>query len=253
MRFLFAVSSGRSVTSGFRIVVAGDLGTGKSSLINTAATGSIPPIAPLVLSLTFEFQQPTTRLPQDMFDYNVPITAVDTSSSLEDRDKLVNELKRADAIVLTYACDATFDRLTTFWLPYLQQLEVKAPVVVAGCKVKCFYGPLPIVDVQRTIEHPNLTWNILRTFDYNNDIRLRYDRLVRPIERTPDQSVELTSEAMKFLKRVFFWFDIDGDRAFNAIELDYVFSAARESPWNEAPLVEMKALGGLSLNGFLSK
>lgn len=38
----------------------------------------------------------------------------------------MEELKKADAVVLTYACDkpATLDRLSTFWLPELRRLEV---------------------------------------------------------------------------------------------------------------------------------
>lgn len=36
------------------------------------------------------------------------------------------ELKRADAVVLTYACDepVSFERVTTYWLPELHKLEV---------------------------------------------------------------------------------------------------------------------------------
>ena len=47
-------------------------------------------------------------------------------NSLENRGKLGEELKRADAVVLTYACDqpSTLDRLSTFWLPELRRLEV---------------------------------------------------------------------------------------------------------------------------------
>lgn len=46
--------------------------------------------------------------------------------SPEDRGKLGEELKQADAVVLTYACDQpeTLNRLSTFWLPELRQLEV---------------------------------------------------------------------------------------------------------------------------------
>ncbi|MFS7972863.1 putative P-loop containing nucleoside triphosphate hydrolase [Helianthus anomalus] len=56
---------------------------------------------------------------------------------LENKGKLVDELKRADAVVLTYACDepSTLDLLSTFWLPKLRRLEVKVPVIVAGCKL----------------------------------------------------------------------------------------------------------------------
>lgn len=48
------------------------------------------------------------------------------STSVEDRGKLGEELRRADAVVLTYACDRpeTLDELSTFWLPELRRLEV---------------------------------------------------------------------------------------------------------------------------------
>nr|GEW80729.1 mitochondrial Rho GTPase 1-like [Tanacetum cinerariifolium] len=100
-----------------RIVIAGDRGTGKSSLIITAAAENFPTNVPPVL--------PPTRLPEDMFPDRVPVMVIDTSSSLENRGKLAEELKKADAVVLTYACDqpSTLDRLSTFWLPELRRLE----------------------------------------------------------------------------------------------------------------------------------
>ncbi|XP_076911550.1 mitochondrial Rho GTPase 1-like [Bidens hawaiensis] len=365
--------------SGVRIVVAGDGGTGKSSLIITAATESFPTKLPPVL--------PPTRLPDDIFPDRVPVTIIDTSSSLEERGKLEDELKRADAVVLTYACDqpSTLDRLSTFWLPELRRLEVKVPVIVAGCKmdsrdeqhaisleqvmspimqqfreietciessafkniqtpevfyyaqkavihptaplfdqetqmlkprcvralkrifilsdhdrdgtlsdaelndfqVKCFSAPLhpsEIVEVKRVVQEKlpegvnengltlsgflflhalfiekgrlETTWTVLRKFGYNNDIRLADDQLFPPIKKTPDQTVELTSEAVEFLRGIFTLFDFDGDDALNALELDDLFSTAPENPWNEAPYAnaaEKNALGGLSLNGFLSE
>jgi hypothetical protein len=47
--------------------------------------------------------------------------------SLENRVKLNEELKRADAVVLTYACDQplTLTRLSTHWLHELRRLEVR--------------------------------------------------------------------------------------------------------------------------------
>lgn len=47
-------------------------------------------------------------------------------ASLDYRSRLATELKLADVVVLTYACDhpMTLDRLSTFWLPELRRLEV---------------------------------------------------------------------------------------------------------------------------------
>ncbi|GFY94862.1 MIRO-related GTP-ase 1 [Actinidia rufa] len=364
---------------GVRIVVAGDRGTGKSSLIVTAAAETFPINVPPLL--------PPTRLPEDLYPDRVPVTIIDTPSSLENRGKLADELKRADAVVLTYACDqpATLDRLSTFWLPELRRLEVKVPVIVVGCKldlrdeqnpmsleqvmspimqqfreietciecsafkqiqvpevfyyaqkavlhptaplfdqeaqtlkprcvralkrifilcdhdrdgalsdaelndfqVKCFSAPLQpseIVGVKRVVQEKlpegvndrgltltgflflhalfiekgrlETTWTVLRKFGYNNDIRLSDDQLPPPIKQAPDQSVELTSEAVDFLRGIFLLFDIDGDGFLKPAELEDLFSTAPEGPWDEAPYkdaAEKTALGGLSLDGFLSE
>ncbi|XWS76414.1 hypothetical protein CRYUN_Cryun01aG0174100 [Craigia yunnanensis] len=91
--------SAAGVRTGMRVVVAGDRGTGKSSLISAAASDSFP--------------------------------------DMESRVKLIDELKRADAVVLTYACDQpmTLSHLSTFWLPELRKSKVKAPVIVVWCKL----------------------------------------------------------------------------------------------------------------------
>ncbi|XP_042482224.1 mitochondrial Rho GTPase 1 [Macadamia integrifolia] len=364
--------------SSVRVVVVGDRGTGKSSLIVTAAAEAFPSNVPPLL--------PPTRLPADYYPDRVPLVIIDTSSSPENRNKLAEELKKADAVVLTYACDdpATLDRLSTFWLPELRRLEVKVPVIVVGCKldlrddqqpvsleqvmspimqqfreietciecsalnliqvpevfyyaqkavlhptgplfdqetqtlkprcvralkrifiqcdhdrdgalsdaelndfqVKCFNAPLQpseIVGVKRVVQEKlpegvnsrgltltgflflhalfiekgrlETTWTVLRKFGYNNDLKLRDDLLPVPIKRNPDQSVELTNEAVEFLRGIFCLFDIDGDGALRPAELDDLFSTAPESPWGEGPYkdaAQKTALDGLSLDGFLS-
>lgn len=58
--------------SNVRIVVVGDQGTGKSSLIVSIATESFPENVPRVM--------PPTRLPADIYPDRVPITIIDTSS-----------------------------------------------------------------------------------------------------------------------------------------------------------------------------
>ncbi|KAM5561275.1 mitochondrial Rho GTPase 1-like [Rosa sericea] len=361
-----------------RIVVAGDRGTGKSSLIVTAAAENFPANVPPLL--------PPTRLPEDFYPERVPITIIDTSSRPEDSGKVAEDLKAADAVVLTYACDQpqTLDRLSNFWLPKLRQLEVKVPVIVVGCKldlrdenqqvsleqvmspimqqfreietciecsaykhiqipevfyyaqkavlhptaplfdqetqtlkdqcvralkrifilcdhdrdgalsdaelndfqVKCFNAPLQpseIVGVKRVVQEKlpegvndrgltltgflflhalfiekgrlETTWTVLRKFGYNNDIRLSEELIPSLPKRTPDQSMELTNEAIDFLSATFNLFDSDGDGALRPRELEELFSTAPASPFSEFPYKdaeERNAFGGLSLDGFLS-
>ncbi|WCJ21523.1 Mitochondrial Rho GTPase 1 [Euphorbia peplus] len=369
-------SGGRT---GVRIVVAGDRFTGKSSLIAAVATESFPENVPGVL--------PPTRLPPDLFPDLVPVTIIDTSATMENRGKLVEELKRADAVVLTYACDQplTLTRLSTFWLEELQQLQIKAPIIVVGCKldlrdesepvsleqvmgpimqrhreietciecsavtlmqvpdvfyyaqkavlhptaplydqerqslkprcekalrrifllcdrdmdgalndvelnefqVKCFNAPLQpaeIVGVRRVVQEKKkegvndlgltlegflflhalfidkgrieTTWAVLRKFGYDDELKLRDDLLPVPYKHAPDQSIELTSEAVEFVRGIFRLYDIDNHGALRPAELDELFSTAPANPWSEAPYkfaAERTTQGNLTLNSFLSE
>ena len=67
-----AVAANLAGKSGVRVVVIGDPGTGKSSLIVALATEQFPENVPRVM--------PPTRLPADYFPDRVPITIIDTSS-----------------------------------------------------------------------------------------------------------------------------------------------------------------------------
>ncbi|KAJ6762760.1 MITOCHONDRIAL RHO GTPASE 2 [Salix purpurea] len=288
---------------------------------------------------------PPTRMPDDFYPDRVPITIIDTSSKPE-----------------------TLDRLSTFWLPELRQLEVKVPVIVVGCKldlrdenqqvsleqvmspimqqfreietciecsafkhiqesqtlkprcvralkrifilcdldrdgalsdaelnefqVKCFNAPLQpseIVGVKKVVEEKlpgggvndrgvnergltltgflflhalfiekgrlETTWTVLRKFGYNNDIKLA-DEIIPSFKRAPDQSAELTSEAVEYLRNIYELFDSDNDNNLRPAELEDIFSTAPESPWEEPPYkdaAEKTALSGLSVNAFLSE
>ncbi|KAH9689213.1 mitochondrial Rho GTPase 1 [Citrus sinensis] len=155
-------------------------------------------------------------------------------------------------------------------------------------QVKCFNSPLQpseIVGVKRVVQEKlregvnergltlagflflhalfiekgrlETTWTVLRKFGYNNDIKLA-DELIpySAFKRAPDQSVELTNEAIDFLKGIFELFDADDDNSLRPIEVEDLFSTAPECPWDEAPYkdaAEKTALGGLSLDGFLSE
>ncbi|KAG4995919.1 hypothetical protein JHK84_026972 [Glycine max] len=150
----FATMVGPSSASGrreVRIAVVGDGATGKSTLIAAMASESFPKSVPPVL--------PPTRLPRNLFPDSVPLTLIDTPSSLAKQGTRNEELKLADTVVLTYACDepVSFERVTTYWLPELHKLEVKAPVIVVGCK-------LDLRDENQLVSLESLTTHIMKQF-----------------------------------------------------------------------------------------
>ncbi|CAL5334625.1 unnamed protein product [Camellia sinensis] len=109
-----------------RVAVVGNRGTGKSSLIAASASENFPESVPSVL--------PPTRLPSDFYPDGIPVTIFDTSSRLASRGQLAEELKRADAVVLTYACDqpVTLAHLSTFWFHSLRRLPHGSPSLSGG-------------------------------------------------------------------------------------------------------------------------
>ncbi|CAI8603444.1 unnamed protein product [Vicia faba] len=267
------------VHSGVRIVVAGDQGTGKSSLISTAASENFRPnVAPVL---------PPSTLALDLYPDHVPITVIDTTSSIPD-----------------------IDRLSTFWLPHLRNLEVRVPVIVVGCKLdlrdetsrqiqvpEVFYyaqkavlhPTAPLFDQETQTLKPRCVRALKRIFilcDHDrdgalsdaelNDFQVKCfnaplqpseiigvkkkkglaDDLFPPLKYTPDQSVELTNEAIEFLKTIFDAFDADFDGMLRPCELEELFSTAPESPWIGNPYedaAERNAFQGLSLDAFLSE
>lgn len=360
-----------------RVVVAGDNATGKSSLILTATHAFMPNVPPVL--------PPTKIFPQS--SDKIPLTIIDTSSSTERKGELVEELTNADAVILTYACHRpeTFDRLGTFWLPKLRDLEVKVPVIIAGCmldrreghqdfnleeaifpimqqfqeievclecsalqnsevaevfyyaqrsvlspvvplfdretnimsprcvralkrifilcdqdkdgalnaeelnqfQVKCFNTPLQRSEldfITMTVKQQlpqgvnengvtligfiylqtmfiargkwETTWVVLRKFGYDDNLGLSDNQLLPAIKRHPDQSMELTNEALEFLKNIFLNYDFDSDGFLQVSEVEDLFSTAPQNPLKEAPYrdaAEKNPLEGITLDGFLSK
>ncbi|GMN48783.1 hypothetical protein TIFTF001_017951 [Ficus carica] len=255
-------SGGRT---GVRVVVAGDRGTGKSSLIVTAASESFPENVPPVL--------PPTRLPADFFPDFVPLTIIDTSSSLESRSKRNEELKRADVVVLTYACDqqVTLTRLRTYWLPELRQLEVKVPVIVVGCKLDLRdehettaieQVMTPIMQLFREIE-TCIECSAASLIQVPEVFYYAQKAVLHPTAPLFDQEKQaLQPKCISALRRIFILCDRDMDGALNDEELNEFQVKCFNAPLQPAEIVGVKRVVqeklpdgvnqlGLTLSGFL--
>ncbi|EEF49825.1 rac-GTP binding protein, putative [Ricinus communis] len=257
--------------SGVRIVVAGDRGTGKSSLIVTAAVDTFPANVPPVL--------PPTRLPEDFYPDRIPVTIIDTSSRVEDSGKVAEELKRADAVVLTYACDRpeTLDRLSTFWLPELRRLEVKVPVIVVGCKldlrdenqqVSLEIVMSPIMQQFREIE-TCIECSAYKHIQIPEVFYYAQKAVLHPTGPLFDQeSQTLKPRCVRALKRIFILCDQDRDGALSDAELNDFQVKCFNAPLQPSEIVGVKRVveeklpgggatdrgvseRGLTLTGFL--
>ncbi|XP_028789287.1 mitochondrial Rho GTPase 2-like isoform X1 [Neltuma alba] len=260
-----AVHSSFAGPSGVRVAVIGDRGTGKSSLIAAAASESFPDAVPPVL--------PPTLLPDDWFPDHLPLTIIDTSSSLEKRGKRNEELKRADVVVLTYACDepTTITRLSTYWLPELEELEVKAPVVVVGCK-------LDLQDENQQIHLEDLMTQLLQQYgeivtcmecsaatlyQVPEVFYFAQKAVVHPVDPLFDHERHaLTDRCLRALRRIFVLCDRDMDDALNDAELNGFQVICFDTQLQPSEITEVRTLiqqqapeginqHGLSFPGFV--
>eukprot|EP00873_Tetraselmis_striata_P036981 jgi/Tetstr1/457245/TSEL_004174.t2 len=102
------------------------------------------------------------------------------------------------------------------------------------------------------------TWTVLRSYGYNDTLRLRDDLLeCVNFSVAADQVIELTERGREFLSLCFQKYDSDQDGTLSAAEQEDMFSTAPCSPWEGAEwehvLVETAHAGGLTRPGFLAK
>ncbi|KAL8171719.1 hypothetical protein V2J09_023523 [Rumex salicifolius] len=247
--------------NGVRIVVAGDEGTGKSSLIVSAVSGNFPASVPPVL--------PPSRLPDDLYPDRVPITIIDTSS----RNKLAEDLISADVVVFTYACDRpeTLDRLSTFWLPELRRLEVRVPVIVVGCKldlrdelqqVSLEQVMSPIMQQFREIE-TCIECSAFKHIQVPEVFYYAQKAVLHPTAPLFDQETQtLRPRCIRALKRIFILCDHDRDGALCDAELNDFQVKCFNAPLQPSEIIGVKKVvqeklpegvndRGLTLTGFL--
>ncbi|KAF7068595.1 hypothetical protein CFC21_074334 [Triticum aestivum] len=249
---------------GVRVVVIGDPGTGKSSLVVAVATEQFPENVPKVM--------PHTRLPADYFPDRVPITIVDTSSSPEQKPKLIAECQAADAVVLTYACDrlSTLDRLSSYWLPELRRIQLKAPVIVVGCKLdlrddqqnSLEQTMAPIMQSFREIE-TCIECSALRQIQVPEVFYYAQKAVLHPTAPLFDQEAQsLKPRCVRALKRIFILCDHDRDGALSDVELNDFQVRCFSAPLQPTEISGVKRVvqekmpegvndSGLTLTGFL--
>lgn len=111
-----------------RVVVCGDEGVGKSSLITSLVKEKFVP--------NIQHMIPPINIPRDFsesrsaLDYTV---LVDTSAS--NLSSLQYEIRQADVIWLVYSDHYTYERISLYWIPLFRSMGVNLPIVI--CNSKC--------------------------------------------------------------------------------------------------------------------
>lgn len=113
-----------------RILVIGDEGVGKSSLISTFVSEQFPEEVPHMIT--------DTVLPPEFTWNSVTSTISDSSSLLGDREVLYHKIIASDAIIALYDVSklVTLDNLIKEWLPLINRFSnEEKPIIVVGNKI----------------------------------------------------------------------------------------------------------------------
>ena len=113
-----------------RILLLGDPGVGKTSLILSLVSEEFPEnVPPKAEEIT---------IPADVTPEQVPTNIVDYSSSEQTDVELNEQIKHASVICVIYAVDDdSIDRISSHWLPLIRMHHpsLSCPVVLVGNKI----------------------------------------------------------------------------------------------------------------------
>ncbi|XP_022247924.1 mitochondrial Rho GTPase 1-like isoform X4 [Limulus polyphemus] len=247
-----------------RILLVGEPGVGKTSLILSLVSEEFPEeVPPRAEEIT---------IPADVTPEKVPTHIVDYSSQEQDENILLEEINKANVVCVVYSVDDddTIDRITSYWLPFIRDHlgeDHNTPVVLVGNKTDLVeYSSLDMIlpimnqfeEVETCVECSARTLkNISELFYYAQKAVLHPTApLYLPVER------DLTEKCKKALTRVFKICDMDNDGSLNDVELNDFQRRCFNAPLNPQALDDVKAIvkknvdegisnTGLTLKGFL--
>lgn len=227
-----------------RILLVGDPGAGKTSLILSLVSEEFPDdVPPKAEEIT---------IPADVTPEQVPTNIVDFCASEQTDDNLQDEINKAHVVCIVYSVenDESIDRITTHWLPFIRDstnVDQRKPVVLVGNKIDLVdYSTIDHVltimeefpEVESCVECSAKTLhNISEMFYYAQKAVLHP---TAPLYIMEEQ--DLTDSCKKALVRIFKVCDIDGDGLLNDFELNHFQRRCFNAPLQPQVLDEVKAV-----------
>ncbi|XP_044734713.1 mitochondrial Rho GTPase isoform X2 [Chrysoperla carnea] len=226
-----------------RILLVGDRGVGKTSLILTLVSEEFPEdVPPKAEEIT---------IPADVTPEQVPTNIVDYSSAEQSEDNLVEEIQRASVICVVYAVDDddSMDRVATYWLPLIREYspDSRSPVVLVGNKMDLIdYSTTDaglslmeqFPEIESVIECSAKTLkNISELFYYAQKAVLHPTGPLFVID-----TEELTTACRNALRRIFKICDMDNDGLLNDFELNNFQCRCFNTPLQPQVIEDVKAV-----------
>ncbi|XP_059616045.1 mitochondrial Rho GTPase-like isoform X6 [Phlebotomus argentipes] len=227
-----------------RILLVGDQGVGKTSLILSLVSEEFPEDVPA--------KAEEITIPADVTPEQVPTNIVDYSAAEQADDALTEEIARASVVCIVYSVedDSSIERIASHWLPLIRDsmpMDQRKPVVLVGNKVDLVdFSTIDQVlaimeefpEVESCVECSAKTLhNISEMFYYAQKAVLHP---TAPLYSTEEQ--DLTNECKKALVRIFKVCDIDGDGLLNDYELNHFQRRCFNAPLQPQVLDEVKAV-----------
>ncbi|XP_054089274.1 mitochondrial Rho GTPase isoform X3 [Zeugodacus cucurbitae] len=228
-----------------RILLVGDPGVGKTSLILSLVSEEFPEdVPPKAEEIT---------IPANVTPEQVPTNIVDYSSTEQTDETLNEEIVKAHVVCIVYSVedDESLDRITSHWLPLIRNAigedGQRKPVVLVGNKVDLIeYSTIDSVltimedfpEVESCVECSAKTLhNISEMFYYAQKAVLHP---TSPLYIMEEQ--DLTPACKKSLVRIFKICDIDGDNLLNDYELNLFQRRCFNTPLQPQILDEVKVV-----------
>ncbi|XP_074600717.1 mitochondrial Rho GTPase [Brevipalpus obovatus] len=205
-----------------RILLVGDPGVGKTSLIYSLISEEFPDSVPP--------RADEITIPPDVTPEKVNTLIADYSAQEQDEEALASEMRKSDVICVVYSMedDESIERVTTHWLPLIRDHlgeDHNVPVILVGNKADLVeYSSLEMIspimnqfsEVETCVEcSARSLRNISELFYYAQKAVLHP---VVPLYSSDER--DLTDKCKKALSRVFKLCDQDNDGLLNDKELN---------------------------------
>jgi mitochondrial Rho GTPase 1 len=248
-----------------RVVICGDEGVGKSSLITSLVKEKFVPNIQHII--------PPINIPRDFTDptYSLNSTVlVDTSAS--NLSSLQYEIRQADSIWLVYSDHYTYERISLYWIPLFRSMGVNLPIVI--CQNKIDLEPsadqsnalneefIPLLKDYKEVE-ACIRCSAKENYNVNHAFYLCQRAVTHPLSPLYDyKDGSLKPLAIAALNRIFYLHDRDQDGYLND---DEFFTLQQKCFHKSIDITELETIKttlnhispgcvselGISANGFL--